>query len=137
MDLTEELLKQLNSRAGAMPVIEGNGFQIRLFKNRLYLVEDSNDLNLAASYQLPDCGDLNIAVLNFSHSRADVFEYLNKPDKGESVELKFRQLSVPGTVTPHAHSLKRLFQKNQIPPWKRSSIPQIFLNDEVASLWLL
>ncbi len=133
----EELLKQLNSKAGAMPVIEGHGFEIRLFKNRLYLVEDSNDLNLAASYQFPDSADLNIPVLNFSHCRADVFDYLKKQDKGERVELKFRQLSKPGTVTPHSHSLKRLFQKNQIPPWKRSSIPQIFLNDELAGIWLL
>ena len=133
----EELLKQLKSRVDAMPVIEGNGFQIRMFKKRLYLVEESSDLDLNASYPVPDSGNLMIPSLNLSRSRADVFKYLKKSDEGESVVLKFRQLSDPGSATPHAHSLKRLFQKNQIPPWKRSSIPQIFLNDKLVGLWLL
>ncbi len=133
----EELLKQLKSRVDAMPVIEGNGFQIRMFKKRLYLVEESSDLDLNASYPVPDSGNLMIPSLNLSRSRADVFKYLKKSDEGESVVLKFRQLSDPGSATPHAHSLKRLFQKNQIPPWKRSSIPQIFLNDQLVGLWLL
>ena len=133
----EELLKQLNSRVDAMPVIVGNGFQIKLFKKMLYLVDNSNYLELEASYKVPDSGCLDISDLNFSQSRPEVFEYLKKRDEGQSIELKFRQSTQSGITTPHSHSLKRLFQKNQIPPWKRSSIPQIFLNDELAGLWLL
>ncbi|MBT3202779.1 MAG: tRNA lysidine(34) synthetase TilS [Gammaproteobacteria bacterium] len=133
----EELLKQLNSRIDAMPVIVGNDFQVRVFKKMLYLVDGSNSLDLEVSYNMPDSGYLDIPGLNFSQSRSDVFEYLKKRDEGQSIELKFRQPTQSGITTPHSHSLKRLFQKNQIPPWKRSSIPQIFLNNELSALWLL
>jgi tRNA(Ile)-lysidine synthetase-like protein len=103
----------------------------------LYLVDGSNSLDLEVSYNMPDSGYLDIPGLNFSQSRSDVFEYLKKRDEGQSIELKFRQPTQSGITTPHSHSLKRLFQKNQIPPWKRSSIPQIFLNNELSALWLL
>lgn len=132
----EELLKQLNSRVDAMPVIEGNDFQVRLFKNTLFLVESSNLLNLEASYKIPDYGNLDIPALSFSQSRADLFNYLKRVDKGESVYLKFRQSNHTGGAGTHTHRSKRLFQKHQVPPWKRASIPQIYLNDDLVGLWL-
>lgn len=132
----EELLKQLNSRVDAMPVIEGNNFQVRSYKNILYLVEKSN-LLLEESYKIPASGNLHIPALNFSQSRTDVFNYLNRVDEGEDVLLKFRQPIHTGQAMLHSHSLKRLFQKHQVPPWKRSSIPQIVLNNELVGLWLL
>ena len=132
----EELLKQLSSRIDAMPVTEGNDFQIRLYKNTLYIVKKTEQLELAASYEMPSSARLDIPAINFSQSRMDVFNYLKREDKGETIVLKFRQLTSTGRATPHAHSLKRLFQKHQIPPWKRCSIAQIFLNDELVALWL-
>lgn len=132
----EELLKQLNSRIDAMPVIEGNDFQLRLYKKTLYIVKKAEPLKLAVSYQMPASAKLDIPTINFSYSRVELFNYLKRDDNGESIFLHFRNSTHTGKATPHAHSLKRLFQKDQIPPWKRSSIPQIVINDKLVALWL-
>lgn len=132
----EELLKQLDSKQDATPVIEGHEFQIRLFKNTLYLVNKIDPPELAASYDMPVSGELNIPQINFRQSRLTLFKSIKREDNGGRVSLKFRQSNPSGKAIPHAHRLKRLFQKELIPPWKRSLIPQIYINDELIGLWL-
>lgn len=49
---------------------------------------------------------------------------------GEKIELPFRK---------GHHDLKKLYQEAKIPPWKRESIPLIYLNNELAavgSFWI-
>jgi tRNA(Ile)-lysidine synthase len=39
----------------------------------------------------------------------------------------------------HHHSLKKLFQEKGVPPWERSRIPLIYIQDQlaaVAGLWV-
>ncbi len=132
----EELLNQLNSRIDAMPVIEGDCFQVRLFKNTLYLVKKVEQVELRECYTVPQAAELIIPQISFSQSRQDLFEYMKKKDNGENLTLRFRQPNQQGKAQAHSHTLKRLFQKHQIPPWKRSLIPQLFLNEQLCGLWI-
>ena len=132
----EELVRQLNSRIDALPIIEGKSYQVRLYKQVLYIVDLVDQFRVEASYKVPDCGPLNIPQVHFCQSRIDIFDNLKRQDNGENILLKFRQSSQHGITFPHAHTLKRLFQKHQVPPWKRPFIPQVFLNDELAGLWI-
>ena len=132
----EELLKQLNSRVDASPVTEGCGFKIRVYRSFLYLVKNSGTFLLEEIYEMPISGNLNISRLNFSQSRLDLYSFLKRVDNGEKAFLFFRQVIKGGKTSPHAHAMKRLFQKHQVPPWKRSSIPLIILDGELIALWL-
>ncbi|MBC8211594.1 MAG: tRNA lysidine(34) synthetase TilS [Gammaproteobacteria bacterium] len=133
----EQLVGQLESKEDAAPCIEGSGFRIRRYQKFLYLLTHRPDPELAASYEMPPVSQLEIAQIGFSQTRSDVFAYLRRADQGQRVTFRFRQEN--GAITPglHTHRLKRLFQTHQIPPWIRCSIPQIFLDDELVTLWLL
>lgn len=133
----EELLRQLHSRVDAMPVIEGSGYSIRIYKKALYLVATSSDLDLSPIYRFPSSGPLSIPEIGFSQTRSQIFSFLKRVDSGQSLSLHFRQQAHETSLHLHAHSLKRQFQKQQIPPWIRSLVPQIFVDDRLLALWLL
>ncbi len=133
----EELLKQLNSRNDAMSIIEGSSFQIRQYKNELYLVDDSESATLTTSHKIDGSADLIVPANNLKLSRSTVFSYLKREDVGQDVIIRYRETDHTSTAMSHTHRLKRFFQKNQIPPWKRSSIPLLFIDDELIDLLLI
>lgn len=132
-----ELLSQLNARRDAMPQIEADGFCIRFYRHCLYIVDDRPQPDLNAVYEMPVEGELVIASIKFKQSRDSLIHYLQQEEAGQKVSLHFRQQNKTLQPGSHAHKLKRLFHQYQVPPWKRTSIPQIFINDELAGLWLL
>jgi len=56
--------------------------------------------------------------------------------KNAEISVKFRQGGE--SCRPHGrgqtHQLKKLFQEWQVPPWKRASVPLIYVNGELASV---
>jgi len=132
----EQLVTQLESREDAAPCIQGNGFSIRRYQKYLYLLTQMPGSELACCYEMPHSGPLEIAQIGFSQTRNDVFQYLKCSDQGQSLVLRFRQDRAESEAR-YSHRLKRLFQKHRVPPWIRPRVPQIFLDDELVTLWLL
>lgn len=133
----EELLRQIMCRVDALPVIEGTNFQIRVYKKYLYLLSKRQPARLLkSSYKVPVSGSLTIQAVNLCVDRSAIFNYLKCPDEGRDVFIKFRQNITPGKKCNHSHTLKRLFQKHQIPPWKRNETPLIYIGDDLIGLWL-
>jgi len=64
-----------------------------------------------------------------------VLNFLNKKDEGQELSLCFRSNNGNG-IPGSGHRLKRLFQKYQIPPWLRSQIPQVVIDNDLIDLWL-
>ncbi len=130
----EEIISQMDSRTDAMPIIDCGSYSIRMFKQYLYLVENRT-LNLETIYHFPDSGMLVIEEINLSTSRSEVLGFLNKKDEEQELILCFK--SINGNCMPGSgHRLKRLFQKYQIPPWLRTQIPQVVIDNELIDLWL-
>lgn len=130
-----QLIAQLQGRPDALPSIPGDGYTIRRFRGELYLVDKLPDVKLQPSYDVPTSGALNIAELGFRQTRASLLEAFDREDHGQTVQVRFR---LDANVEPsHAHRLKRLFQRYRIPPWKRSSIPLVVIDGDLAGLHLL
>lgn len=130
-----ELLTQLNSRADAMPLLQGKKFQIRLYQQALYLVPELAELELQAEYSFTDIDQIEVSAIGLHRSRSQLFAYLQQDDLGQQVSLHFRQPEACGPSS-FRHRLKRLFQRHAVPPWLRERIPQIHLDGELVGLWL-
>ena len=129
-----ELIRQLNASADSVPVVGGSGYEIRVYNLCLYIVIQNGRVPLQESYDFSQAAKLKIKEIGLNLERKSIFDHLDQKDSGQSIRLRFR-LKNAGS-NPHNHRLKRLFQKHKIPPWKRSLTPQVYLDDELAGLWL-
>ncbi|MEE9339204.1 MAG: tRNA lysidine(34) synthetase TilS [Methylococcaceae bacterium] len=130
------------SKAAANPELQGQGYRIRRYRNKLYCLDQ------VASYQaivnkIWPTGTRHIQLdHSFSLIRVDSFKGIPKALWNQSeVRIKFREgsekIKLPGRKGHH--SLKNLFQEKAIPPWERSQIPLVYLNDRLAAisdLWI-
>ena len=130
----DQLINQVERRADASPAIEGEGYTIRRYQSALYLVDPLPVVELLESYLLPQQGEVQIDGLGFRQTRADLLQAFGKEDEGQKVELRFRHGE--NRAVQHGHRLKRLFQAHGVPPWTRSLIPQVVIDEELVGLWL-
>lgn len=128
-----ELIRQMNPRTGSMPVVSGSGYEIRIYNQRLYIVDQDSQMPLYESYDFNNSDRLKIEEIGLDLERKSIFQRLGQKDNGQSIKLKFKLNN--NAPNPHGHRLKRLFQKHKIPPWKRLMIPQVYLDDELIGLW--
>lgn len=124
-----------SEKKDAMPLFEFAAYELRRFRNTLYLLDkkallsdvNSENLTLKINEALP-LGKLIIsettqgARLNFESIKPDL------------LTIRFRhggeRLKLPGQV--HSQTLKNLFQAAAIPPWVRPELPLIYLGDELV-----
>ena len=129
-----QLIEQLSARNDATPMITGNGYDIRIYDNCLFLVSHSEPVSLQQSYDFNCQQLLKIEEVGLQIDRGSIIRHLNTKDSGQSISLKFRHRG--NILNPDRHRLKRLFQKYKIPPWKRALTPQIYLDNELVGLWV-
>ena len=128
-----ELIRQLNASADSVPVVSGSGYEIRVYNRCLYIVNQNGRVPLQETYDFSHTAKLKIKEIGLNLERKSIFDRLDQKDSGQSIKLKFRPKNAG--PNPYNHRLKRLFQKHKIPPWKRSSTPQVYLDDELSGLW--
>jgi len=133
----------LPSRPDAEPCVRWGHYEVRRYRNRLYLLpqlpasdaRQVREWEISSPLSLPEAGG--------------VLSVLHKPGQGISaaalqtaaVRVRYRQggESCRPAGRQHTHSLKKLFQEQGIPPWERPRIPLIYLDDKlaaVAGLWV-
>ena len=132
----------LRSRRDAAPCVRWGGHELRRYRDDLYLLKQrpeagsSTDIEwrLSAPLCLPDEG----GVLN---ALPQTGRGIRASAVGTGVRVSWRrggERCLPAGRGQH-HSLKKLFQERGIPPWERSRIPLIYINDQlaaVAGLWV-
>ena len=128
-----ELIKQLNARADAQPIITGYDYDIRIYSSQLFIVVHQNKLALKPRYDLTAVSTIEIGSIAFSISRADILQRFALSDQGQSINIQFRLEVQAGN--PSGHRLKHLFQKHHVPPWLREQTPQIFIDDELRGIY--
>jgi tRNA(Ile)-lysidine synthase len=135
------------------PVLSGQGYSIRRYRDKLYCLINRTDKYLPRECQVgvPDVAEYQVwpvgqASIRVSHNQilACIISstgILHEQWNCAKVEIRFRQggekICLPGRQGHH--SLKNLFQEAGIPPWERDIIPLIYLNGQLAAvgdLWI-
>ena len=135
----DEVLRQIH-QAGAdtMPCISWAGGEIRRYRNGIYAMQPQPGLDGWQAEPWPDqdriqCPDKQGYLERHSNPgngiRASIWQH---------AEISVRYRSGGETFCPagHAHhrSLKNLFQEWAVPPWQRSRIPLLYVDDELAAV---
>jgi len=128
----------LTAADDAAPEVIWRGGEVRRYQGMLYaqkeLIEQDNS-KVLSWFELEKPLQLG-AGLRLS-VKASVSEGLSQAKlKNAEISVRFRQGGE--TCRPmgrgNTQQLKKLFQEWQIPPWKRASIPLIYVNDELAAV---
>lgn len=129
----------LTASEDAKPEVIWRGGEVRRYQGLLYaqekLIEPENDIELI----WPDLAKpLMINTEGFKLSAASSVDEGLSQDKLKNAEitLKFRKggESCRPVGRGHSHQLKKLFQEWQVPPWRRASVPLIYVNGELAEV---
>ena len=126
-----EVIKQLGARPGALPSIVMPDYSIRLYDQRLFLVRDAGRRACQGVFEFGRKRRIEIDECGLRLRREDLFERFGITDEDQRVTLRFRG---KGQLSADSHRLKRLFQKHRVPPWERQSIPQVYLDGELAGI---
>jgi len=125
----------IHSRVDAEPRVKWELAEIRRYQDKLYLseplVEFDHSISLVWDVANPLILPGNLGVLYAESSMQGV-----KVEVGDQVEIRFRQ-GGEACYLPHRagqHTLKKLFQEWQIPPWLRDRIPLLYINNQLAAI---
>lgn len=122
------------SRQDAEPILQLNQWQIRRFRQHLYLLPLMSSLQdrilpwqpMSRPLPLPD----NLGTLLLADSGLAV----RAPENGEAVSIRF---STRGTVhivgRTHGRQIKKLWQELGVPPWWRDRTPLVFYNEQLIA----
>jgi tRNA(Ile)-lysidine synthase len=131
------------SRRDSEPCVRWGNFEVRRYREELFLLPQSEpqdqyrvvDWVLAESLVLPGAGGVLKAIPETGCG------IRTAAVSGGGVRVAWRQGGecCKPAGRGHHHSLKKLFQEQGIPPWERSRIPLIYIQDRlaaVAGLWV-
>ena len=132
----------LDSRRDAEPCVRFGRYEIRRYRDRLYLVAQSPvppqdrvlEWNPEVPLELPDAG----GVLS---AREVSGGGIRRSDTQRAVQVAFRRGGerCRPAGRRHHHVLKKLLQEQGMPPWERRRLPLIYIDDRlaaVAGLWV-
>ena len=144
MGLLEKLYNEvLLARLDSDPQIAVQGWLVRRYRDRLYLLRPAPEIDLQARWRWPP-GQLSLQLhgngrLQIRETRAPGID----PGiwRQAVIEVGYRQggesLRLPGRQG--RHKLKKLFQEAAIPPWERARMPLLFIDGQLAAVadkWL-
>ncbi len=137
---SERILLQIHEALFAVedanPLIEWDQAQIRRYRNQLYLFSRSALDEKLSAFEwngktrqiIKGLGDLDVQT---GIGQGILERYTHRPMK-----IKFRQGGEKCSPTGRKgrHSLKKMFQEYAIPPWLRSRIPLLIIDNEIAAV---
>ncbi len=132
----QQVLKQVSAASDAMPLIKAQGYSLRCYDGLLFMVDDYLEPDLLPAYDVPEDTSLEIKALNILISRQQLLAKLKMTEEGQTLALHFRTEHA-STDASSSHRLKRLFQKYRVPPWLRTTTPQIYVDGKLTDLLLL
>ncbi len=126
----------VTARADRNPVVSWLGTEVRRYRDCLYLMSPLPELDsavvLAWDLNAPLTLPSGLGQLKFERDTVGIASDLIE---GKSVEVRF-QHSGERLRIGHLHSItfKNFYQQNAIPPWRRSRLPLLFINGELAAV---
>ena len=136
------LQQLLEARADRHPVLAWATYEIRRFRERLYLIEATPAGGLVESHAWSGAGELRLGgprgQLRLQPATGAGLAVRCLRD-GIRVVFRSGGEAIRGDGDPHHRTLKYLFQKHAIVPWMRDHIPLLYVGGEliaVGDLWL-
>jgi tRNA(Ile)-lysidine synthase len=128
----------LASRADAGPCVRWSGFELRRYREHLFLLPQRGardpdrrlSWSLEGALELPDGG----GILRVKHTVGNGLRAAALGPNG--VQVGYRQGGERCRPAGHGHHrrLKKLFQEAGVPPWERTHIPLIFVENQLAAV---
>lgn len=131
----ESLVAQLQAQHQAHPLIQAQGYDIRIYDDQLFIVKPFDSGQIKPRYTVNQNHKLHIPPLGIEIDRGDILERLKLEDNNSKIEVAFRSQSVP--ERSQRHRLKRLFQKYRIPPWQRDYTPLVLVDGNLKDILIL
>ena len=129
----QELMHQLHAKPDAMPEIAMPDYSVRLYDQRLFLVRNDELHDCSGCFDFGLQPNVEIEQFGLQTQRHEIFRGLEITDQNQALSLRFRD---HGRQNDDRHRLKRMFQKHRVPPWKRASIAQVYLDGKLEGLLL-
>jgi tRNA(Ile)-lysidine synthase len=125
------------ARKDAIPCVEWGNVRIRRFQEQLYLIT-----NLECNSGSLETRSASICWENFPAQLSIAHGYLSAQPAsqglcipaGSKIIVRFRQGGETFYWRGQTKSLKKLLQQWRIPPWKRETIPLIYINNDLAAV---
>jgi tRNA(Ile)-lysidine synthase len=140
--LGEGVQQLVDARADRHPVLAWAAYEIRRFRERLYLIEATPFADLAESHAWSGAGELQLGgprgQLRLQPTTGAGLAVRCLKD-GMTVTFRSGGEAIRGAGDPHHRTLKYLFQKHAVVPWMRGHIPLLHVRGElmaVGDLWL-
>jgi len=131
----------INAGDDKTPVVSWQQTEVRRFQGRLYAMKSLPEIDVEAEYTLePEIPtvieDIEKAVLLQPASQGLSADVINQP-----LSIRFRRggEKIKPVGRSHTQDLKKLMQQAGIPPWQRSRLPLLYLDDKliaVADYWV-
>ena len=131
----ESLITQLQAQHQKNPRIQGDGYEMRIYDNQLFIVKPIETVETEGNYSFDEKDELVLPALKVRLSRKEVFKHLNIADTNQRIHIDFRSNNKPRAS--EKHRLKRLFQKHRVPPWMRDHTPLVFVDGEFKDILIL
>jgi len=121
------------AREDATPYVYLNGFEVRRFKGQLWWVQSTPSLSDVVldwltpgeTLMLPS-GMGGVSLVNSGHVRL--------PNADEPVTVRFKAGGMLHVVGRNGgRKLKKIWQENHIPPWRRDSTPLLFYGETLIA----
>ncbi len=135
--IMQQIIQQLlYSSEDSTPNIRWSGVEMHRYKNRIYInsVTDHNEKQI---FQWDGVEPLILDSINRKlFMRCCQGKGLIKNIIGKTLKVSFRQggEKIKPAGRDGTHSLKKLFQEAEVPPWLRPCIPLIYLDDELIAV---
>lgn len=127
----QEIFKLIHARDDAIPVVAWADYEIRRFQNKVYLMQKlpEFDSSLCMVWNSEDFveipGSGTISCINGQGAKLGGKLFIKFRQGGEKCAIKTRQ---------GRHSLKKLFQENDVPPWLRDRMPIIYQDNDIVAV---
>ena len=130
----EQIQGQLCASQEHTPLIAWPGAELRRYQDQLYLMTPLVPIDALTAVDW----DMESA-LDFTHGRLSVKKNcvsgLDATVRDQKIKVCFRQGGERVELASgQHHPLKKIFQQYHIPPWRRSGLPLIYVNDELAAV---
>jgi len=130
------LLQIFHAKEDAMPDIRWSNLVVHRFKNRLYiLINVEHDATQTFQWHGRDVLKIDSLGMQLTMQQTSTVG-LKEDVLSQELQVRFRQSGekIQPAGRSGRHSLKKLFQEASVPPWERSKIPLIYLNNELIAV---
>ena len=134
--IEEIIFNLVNAGQDCQPLVAWNNTEIRRYRDNIYLMHALRYLDSTTTYTwiLPESLDIKYARIEAKQVTGKGIKTDALIDNVINVRFRHGGEEIQPVGRGETHKLKKMYQQAGIPPWKRSRIPLLYINNELASV---